>query len=98
MQVAGVTQYLKKVQGMPQEVETDLNKQIRKFMWNYETHNTMNQYQMYAPHEKGGKKVVDIEFQNKAIHLTWPHMAKSIPKHRRRKGNMDVLCRCPHRH
>ena len=71
MQVAGVTQYLTKVQGMPKDVETELNKQIRKFMWNYETTDTVNQSQMYAPHEKGGKKLLDIEARNKAIHLTW---------------------------
>ena len=71
MQVAGVTQYLTKVQGMPKEVETDLNKQIRRFMWNNESMDTVNQAQMYATHKKGGKKVLDIEARNKAIHLTW---------------------------
>ena len=71
MQVAGVTQYLTKVQGMPKDVESELNKRIRRFMWNNEKTDTINQAQMYAPHEKGGKKVLDIEARNKAIHLTW---------------------------
>ena len=71
MQVAGVTQYLTKVQGMPKEVESELNKQIRKFMWNYENIDTVNETQMYATHENGGKKLLDIESRNKAIHLTW---------------------------
>ena len=71
MQVAGVTQYLTKVQGMPSEVESELNKQIRRFMWNNEKTDTINQSQMYAPHNRGGKKVLDIEARNKAIHLTW---------------------------
>ena len=71
MQVAGVTQYLTKVQGMPRDIELELNKQIRKFMWNYEHTDTVNQTQMYAPHERGGKKLLDIETRNKAIHLTW---------------------------
>ena len=71
MQVAGVTQYLTKVQGMPRDIEVELNKQIRKFMWNYESTDTVNQAQMYAPHERGGKKLLDIETRNKAIHLTW---------------------------
>ena len=71
MQVAGVTQYLTRVQGMPQEVKDTLNSQIRKFMWNYERTDTVNHAQMSAPHEKGGKKVLDIEARNKAIHLTW---------------------------
>ena len=71
MQVAGVTQYLTKVQGMPRDVEVELNKQIRKFMWNGEKADTVNQNQMYASHRKGGKKVLDMETRNKAIHLTW---------------------------
>ena len=71
MQVAGVTQYLTKVQGMPKGVEAELNRQIRKFMWNYEKSDTVNQSQMFAPHRKGGKKLLDIEARNKAIHLTW---------------------------
>jgi len=56
---------------MPKDIETELNKQIRKFMWNYEKTDTVNQTQMYASHEKGGKKLLDIETRNKAIHLTW---------------------------
>ena len=71
MQVAGVTQYLTKVQGMPRDIELELNKQIRKFMWNYESTDTVNQSQMYTPHGRGGKKLLDIETRNKAIHLTW---------------------------
>ena len=71
MQVAGVTQYLTKVQGMPKDVEVELNKQIRKFMWNYENFDTVNKAQMYATHKNRGKKLLDIEARNKAIHLTW---------------------------
>ena len=71
MQIGGVTQFLTKVQGMPREVETELNKQIRRFMWNNEKSDTVNQAQMYAKHKKGGKKVLDLEARNKAIHLTW---------------------------
>ena len=71
MQVGGVTQYLTKVQGMPREVETELNKLIRRFMWNNEKSDTVNHTQMTTKHKKGGKKVLDIETRNKAIHLTW---------------------------
>ena len=69
--MAGVTQYLTKVQGMPCKIESELNKQIRRFMWNNNKSDTVNQTQMYTNHKKGGKKVVDIETRNKAIHLTW---------------------------
>ena len=71
MQVAGVTQYLTKVQGMPQEVEAELSRQIRRFMWNNEKTDLVNQKQMSTSHRKGGKKVLDIDSRNKAIHLTW---------------------------
>ena len=71
MQVAGVTQYLTRVQGMPSAMEAELNKQIRHFMWNHEKADTVNQAQMYAPHGRGGKKILDIETRNKAIHLIW---------------------------
>jgi hypothetical protein len=71
MQVAGVTQYLTKVQGMPGCVEDDLNRAVRKFIWNNEKADTVNLNQMAAPHDKGSKKVLDVSTQNKAIHLTW---------------------------
>jgi len=71
MQVAGVTQYLTKVQGMPPEIESEMSKLTRRFMWNNEKSDTVNQAQMHAPHKKGGKKMLDIEARNKAIHLTW---------------------------
>ena len=71
MQVAGVTQYLTKVQGMPWAVEMEINKMIRNFTWNHEKVDTVNQAQMYVPHNKGGKKILDIEACNKAIQLMW---------------------------
>ena len=71
MQVAGVTQYLTKVQGMPKNIENDLKSLIKQFTWNYEKTDTVNHPQMCAPFQKGGKKVLDIEARNKAIHLTW---------------------------
>ena len=71
MQVAGVTQYLTKVQGMPLEAENELNKMIRRFMWNNEKMDTVNRMRMFTEHKKGGKKLLDIEARNKAIHLTW---------------------------
>ena len=71
MQVAGVTQYLTKVQGMPKNIENDLKSLIKQFMWNYEKTDTVNHPQMCAPFQKGGKKILDIEARNKVIHLTW---------------------------
>jgi ribonuclease HI/exonuclease III len=71
MQVAGVTQYLTKVQGMPKEVESDLDRQVRRFLWDNEGSDTVNRAQMSAPHDRGGKKMLNLEARNKAVHLTW---------------------------
>ena len=71
MQVAGVTQYLTKVQGMPKAIESDLDRQIRRFLWDNEGIDVVNRAQMSAPHTRGGKKVLNLEARNKAIHLTW---------------------------
>ena len=61
MQVAGVTQYLSKVQGMPKEIEKELDSMTRKFMWNYEPKDTVNRAQMNAPHSKGGKNSLTLK-------------------------------------
>ena len=82
MQVAGVTQYLTRVQGMPSVLETKLNKQIQHFTWNHEKASTVNQAQMYAPHGIGGKKILDIETQNRAIHLIWLKAYLNLSKDR----------------
>ena len=71
MQVAGVTQYLTKVQGMPKNIENNLDNQVRRFLWYNETTDTINRKQMQAPHKRGGKKVLNLAARNKAIHLTW---------------------------
>ena len=70
MQVASVTQYLSKVQGMPKKIENELDSMTRKFMWNYESRDTVNLSQMNAPHNKGGKRLLNMEARNKAINLT----------------------------
>lgn len=64
MQVTGVMQYLTKVRGMPRDVETQLNKQIHNFTWNHKKVDMVNQAQMYAPHQNGGKKILNIEARN----------------------------------
>ena len=71
MQIAGVTQYLTKVQGMPREVEVALDKEVRRFIWNNDKSDTVNRKQMHATHKQGGKKVLNLEARNRAVHLTW---------------------------
>ena len=71
MVIAGMTQYLTKVQGMPKEVENKLIKLTRTFMWKSEAIPPINSKTLNLPHKKGGKKVLDITARNKAIQLMW---------------------------
>ncbi|KAJ3753202.1 hypothetical protein EV360DRAFT_19074, partial [Lentinula raphanica] len=54
MIIGGMTQYLTKVQGMPKDVETRLDKRIRKFLWADKEKVTMNKETVFMPIESGG--------------------------------------------
>lgn len=71
MVVAGMTQYLTKVQGMPILIEKQLLKQIRNFIWNSDTIPPINISTLCAPITEGGKNLLDLTARNKAIQLTW---------------------------
>jgi hypothetical protein len=71
MVVGSMTQYMAKVQGMPKEVETRLEKRIRKFLWAEKTCVTVNQETVYATMDQGGKGLLDIVTRNKVIAVTW---------------------------
>ena len=71
MVVAGMTQYLTKVQGMPGTVEKTLTDIIRKFMWNGEGRPAISLDYLCSDIEDGGKKVLDLKARNEAIHITW---------------------------
>ncbi|KAF9782885.1 hypothetical protein BJ322DRAFT_978401, partial [Thelephora terrestris] len=71
MIIGGMTQYLAKVQGMPEATIKTLDKLIRNFAWSGENRPTISIAQMSSSMEKGGKKVLDIQARNEAIQLTW---------------------------
>jgi ribonuclease HI len=71
MTVAGMTQHLAKAQGMPQEVERQLMKRVRAFIWDTEGTPPISATTLALPKEEGGKKLLDLEARNKAIQLTW---------------------------
>jgi hypothetical protein len=71
MIIRGMTQYLIKAQGMPPEIEKRLSKRIRTFMWDHEGTPPISTTTMNLPQTKGGRKLLNIEARNKAIHLTW---------------------------
>ncbi|KAJ6569129.1 hypothetical protein B0H19DRAFT_937847, partial [Mycena capillaripes] len=56
---------------MPKEIETKLEKRIRKFLWAEKTSVTVNQETVYAPADIGGKNLLDIVARNEAIAVTW---------------------------
>ncbi|KAF8868990.1 hypothetical protein BD779DRAFT_1458582, partial [Infundibulicybe gibba] len=68
MEIGGRTQYLTRVQGMPNEVELKLTKMIRDFVWP----NTTPAVNMGILHDKikaGGRKLLNISSHNEAIEL-----------------------------
>ena len=71
MVVAGMTQYLTKVQGMPGSTERTLTDIIRKFTWNGEGRPAVSLDYLSCNTKDGGKKVLDINARNEAIHITW---------------------------
>jgi hypothetical protein len=71
MVIAGKSQYLHMVNGMPKEVEKRLNKLTNNFMNGYRPSPTINQETLRAPSEIGGLNVFDIHVQDEAIQLMW---------------------------
>ncbi|PPQ81398.1 hypothetical protein CVT24_001827 [Panaeolus cyanescens] len=72
MYVAGKTQFLARVQGMPQAVEQRLTKMIYRFMWDKDEENFSPPIQngiLTDTIEQGGRKVLDIKARNEAIDL-----------------------------
>jgi hypothetical protein len=63
-----MTQYLAKVQGMPQQVE--LNKTIWEFIWEGERP-PVNADILHLPIEQGGIKLLNLASRNKAIEIMW---------------------------
>ncbi|KAJ7657700.1 hypothetical protein DFH06DRAFT_990647 [Mycena polygramma] len=68
MTVAGMSQYLTSVQGMPASVEAQLEKLSKSFMW-CDKKAAINHEILYAPVEQGGKGLVSIASRNDAITL-----------------------------
>ncbi|KAI0041809.1 hypothetical protein FA95DRAFT_1460793, partial [Auriscalpium vulgare] len=69
MVVAGQSQYLAKVQGMPSIVEDTLIKAIRSFIWDDAVHPPLALSHLYPSRERGGIGLLDLQSRNEAIHL-----------------------------
>lgn len=60
MVVAGMSQYLTQVQGMPKYVEKALTKRVNNFMWAGKRPQ-VNEQTLFKRIEEGGRAVVDIK-------------------------------------
>src|SRR5580698_9932906 len=69
--VGGKTQYLTVAQGMPKDIEKQLIKKIKNFIWDSESKSTVSQDILCAPIEQGGKAMLHLEARNEAIELNW---------------------------
>jgi ribonuclease HI len=95
MVVAGKTQYLHMVNGMPKEIETKLTKEIRRFMNEYKKQPRISQKAMQAPRELGGRNLFDLETQEEAIQLMWlkGYLASTEKRHTWAHLTDDILRR-----
>jgi exonuclease III len=66
----GYSQYLAQVQGCPTRVETEIERQITKYLWEGKM-SKVNKETTHAPIDQGGMKILDIKARNEAIRLIW---------------------------
>ena len=71
MIIGGMTQYLAKVQGMPESAQKTLERLIRNFTWSGEGRPPIASSHMSCDLDAGGKRVLDVHAHNEAILLTW---------------------------
>jgi len=72
LMVAGaMSQYFAKVQGMPKQVESRLQKRIKHFLWAEREKVRINEATIMASKEQGGQNLLDIAARNKAIAIMW---------------------------
>ena len=69
--IGGRTQYLAKVQGMPQEIETAIQKLIQNFLWDSEAKPRIAPGTLELPLDEGGLNLLNIRSRNEAINIMW---------------------------
>lgn len=69
MVLGGWTQYRTSVQEMSRHVEDMFVKILRNFMWGESSCPTIGLDTLMLPHERGGKKVLNIRSRNEVIEL-----------------------------
>lgn len=81
MIIGGMTQYLTTVQGMPKEIERNLEKTLKDFIWD-DKRSAINLKTLTLPIEKGGHGILDIPIRNEAINLIWTKSYMTINENR----------------
>jgi hypothetical protein len=56
---------------MPKDIEKQLIKKIKNFIWDSDSKSTISQDILCAPIEQGGKAMLHLEARNEAIELNW---------------------------
>ena len=70
--VGGRTQFLTKVQGMPDDIRIALSKEIKNFIWEEQSHAPpLSIEQLENDKEEGGIKLLNLKMRNEAIELMW---------------------------
>jgi ribonuclease HI/exonuclease III len=64
-----MTQYLMTVQDIPETTLEELDRNIRRFVWGDKTQSPVRADYLFAPIEKGGRKVLDIRARAEAVVL-----------------------------
>jgi exonuclease III len=70
MFAGGISQFMTTVQGMPKDVEDQIQRLISAFVWGGDRA-TVKLDQARQPLEKGGFKLLDIRARNEAIDIMW---------------------------
>lgn len=71
MEVGGRTQFLARAQTMPEEVEDQLQKMVKEFVWNGEKHPLVSEETLRRKITEGGIGLLDLRARNEALDLLW---------------------------
>lgn len=69
--IGGRTQYLAKVQGMPEETANVIQKLLQNFLWDGETVPRIAPSTLQLPLEEGGLNLLNVKMRNEAIDVMW---------------------------
>lgn len=69
--IGGCTQFLTKMQGMPDNIEVELTKIICDFIWEENSSPRITMDLLQCPKDQGGLDLLNLKAYNEAIELVW---------------------------